>query len=503
MYQSRLLVPFLVILSATTSVNAQCTLPTAPSNTRIVQIGDGSGEQWPWLAVLRLRDVQTNYETYVCGGSIINERWIVTAAHCLKNQYYTTSKKKNGYYETADGNRLEIVLGVDNLVAVAPNNVRQARSQILHEKFVRAEDGDDIALIELDTPWTGPTCQRAKLPEGPIGWSLALRVAGFGAESSSGKPQEFTRPDGTKFRAATSHLKQITLVEANQQLCKTAYSNWKAQIGPGQICAGLRWNGDDSCQGDSGGPLVAMDSSQCPNLVGLVSWGDGCGVGGRYGVYTRISHYEDWIREKTKNSIGAVQVASKTTQPPSLAETQRQLLDQLAEALRHANGKVILTITAGDRAKVGRKYVIDVQSDVSGKLIVLNVDSKGYVWQLYPTGKSLDRELTAGKMLTIPSEGMGFDYIEVVPPLGMEQFIAFVVPSTFPYKNLVGSDEVARRGVDPSGKILAKIPIQERDRGKYLINLVHQVIKTQELEGGVDASKGKWAYAVKNFETHK
>jgi secreted trypsin-like serine protease len=483
-----------------TGADAQCGSPAPPSNTKVVRIGNGTGEEWPWLAVLRLRDVQSNQEYYVCGGSVIAERWIVTAAHCLKNQEFEVSRSKNGFYETENGLRLEIVLGTANLMDVTPGNVHEVHKTIVHEEYLKAEMGNDIALIQLSDSWKGPICPRAALPE--VGWSLALRVAGFGAQSYDASPKEFTRSNGTVFKANSAQLKQVTLVEANQKLCQNAYSNFKAEIGDAQICAGLRWNGDDSCQGDSGGPLVAMDNTQCPNLVGIVSWGDGCGIGGRYGVYTRISHYEAWITKQiTETTAGPVEIAARTAAPPSLAETQQQLLAQLDEALGDAKGKVRVSISAGDKAHVGRKYNMHIESDVTGKLIIIDVGAKGYVWQLYPNRLTVNSMIYAGQAVTVPSKAMGYDYLEVVPPTGREQFITLVTPASFPYKSLVGSEEVSRRGVSLEGTLLSKIPIQEADRGQYLINLIHQVLKTRELGAQAKTASQDWAYSKIDFET--
>jgi secreted trypsin-like serine protease len=61
------------------------------------------------------------------------------------------------------------------------------------------------------------------------------------------------------------------------------------------MCAGRREGGVDSCQGDSGGPLV-WKTPDGPVLVGIVSFGDGCARKLKYGVYTRLANYRDWIQ---------------------------------------------------------------------------------------------------------------------------------------------------------------------------------------------------------------
>lgn len=80
---------------------------------------------------------------------------------------------------------------------------------------------------------------------------------------------------------------EIPIVDRNE--CNEDY---EGDITPDMICAGVPEGGKDSCQGDSGGPVVLNG-----NLVGIVSWGDGCARAGYPGVYTNVAYFLDWINQ--------------------------------------------------------------------------------------------------------------------------------------------------------------------------------------------------------------
>jgi secreted trypsin-like serine protease len=86
-------------------------------------------------------------------------------------------------------------------------------------------------------------------------------------------------------------MAQVSLV--GNPTCN-AVDSYNGEIGPGMMCAGRKEGGVDSCSGDSGGPLV-WKSSNGPILVGVVSFGDGCAKKLKFGVYTRVSAYREWI----------------------------------------------------------------------------------------------------------------------------------------------------------------------------------------------------------------
>src|SRR5262249_19625922 len=158
--------------------------------------------------------------------------------------------------------------------------------------------------------------------------------------------------DGRGELFAGSPILLETAVESiAQSRCKSRYAD--AVIGAGQLCAGLEDGGRDSCQGDSGGPLIMTDADGCPWQVGIVSWGEGCAETRAYGVYTRISHYADWIQSHTGPLTGAAPArpAPGAALSPLLLEEGLKQLDGL---LGTAQGRVSIGIRGGNRVRLGQ-----------------------------------------------------------------------------------------------------------------------------------------------------
>ncbi len=78
--------------------------------------------------------------------------------------------------------------------------------------------------------------------------------------------------------------------------------SYDGAIKDGMFCAGRPEGGTDACQGDSGGPIVFDPLSRKPTQVGVVSWGRGCAQPQKFGVYTSIAFYSQWIRTCTSNA---------------------------------------------------------------------------------------------------------------------------------------------------------------------------------------------------------
>jgi secreted trypsin-like serine protease len=223
---------------------------------------------YPWQASLVVSNIPDAGQAHFCGGSIVNEKWIVTAAHCMTG--LTPS-------------HFQVIVGTYSLNTGAKRYAVKRR--IVHGDYEKVAPSDsDVALVELEQPLEfGVSAKPTKILEPAdeptvLAEGAPLIVTGWGA----------TKEGGNVIR----DLREVTVPFLVNNVCSDPLSYGK-QITDNMICAGLTAGGKDSCQGDSGGPLV---STAAPiRQVGVVSWGEGCARPGKPGVYTRISNFKSWI----------------------------------------------------------------------------------------------------------------------------------------------------------------------------------------------------------------
>ncbi|MDR9781134.1 serine protease [Rhizobium redzepovicii] len=221
--------------------------------------------QLPWQVSLGVSWIASPADGHFCGGSIYNESWIITAAHCV---------------DGSSPNDIIVTAGTTDLNK--PAQRRNVAKILVKKGYVAPKQGDDIALLQLYEPLTLTDTDAAPIALIANGHELKegdlLTTSGFGYEKEGG--------------TVSAHLNVVEVPLVSNDTCSQQLS-YGDDITNQMICAGR--SGKDSCQGDSGGPLVFASSSK-PELVGVVSWGEGCARPLKFGVYTKVSLEVDWVK---------------------------------------------------------------------------------------------------------------------------------------------------------------------------------------------------------------
>ncbi|XP_069803162.1 transmembrane protease serine 13 [Dendropsophus ebraccatus] len=236
--------------------------------SRIIGGTEANPGDWPWQVSMQVR-TESGYE-HVCGGTIVNNLWVVTACHCFSSPVPIT------YWR--------IVAGMVNLAQA--NSMSGVSAIIRHENYNEDTDDFDVALMKLSNPFTfSNSIQPACLPMTQQTFNPGTQcwISGFGKTVAASK-----QTSNVLMNAEVSIISTSVCNSAN------VYNN---AISARMMCAGDLRGGRDSCQGDSGGPLVCFQNDRW-YLAGVTSWGTGCGQPNKPGVYSRVSEFLTWIYTK-------------------------------------------------------------------------------------------------------------------------------------------------------------------------------------------------------------
>lgn len=246
--------------------NSALSAPT-PIEPRI--IGGHQAAQNDWGSIVRLTsgDVKSGSG---CGASFLGDKYVLTAAHCLVD-----FEDSDELLKPSD---IKVYIGIYDLSD--PTVALPVKAYYIHKDYQESPLRNDIAIVELKESFVWP--QKVTLGSDPYVTTPIsdLTVAGWGVTN-------------TVLDTTATTLRQVSVPFVSLARCQAQYGTYT--IDETSFCAGYRAGGKDSCQGDSGGPIVDQSKRQ----VGIVSWGDGCAEPGKYGVYTNVAKYRDWIEQHT------------------------------------------------------------------------------------------------------------------------------------------------------------------------------------------------------------
>jgi len=193
--------------------------------------------KYPFMVSLR----SSSWGGHFCGGSLVREDWVITAAHCVQG---------------SSPSSVDVKIGLHNVNNTTGAQTRDVDQIIIHPNYSGNSLNNDYALLHLSQPITDfepiQLCTDTNHDEEPV----MSTTMGWGATSSGGGSSN-------------------TLLEVDVPIDDGCGSYSNSDITNNMVCAGDGNGGEDSCQGDSGGPLIMTNDAGEYELIGIVSWGYG------------------------------------------------------------------------------------------------------------------------------------------------------------------------------------------------------------------------------------
>ncbi|KAF5902906.1 vitamin K-dependent protein C-like [Clarias magur] len=224
----------------------------------------GKRGESPWQAL-----ILNAVGHFHCGGVLLDELWVLTAAHCLEK--YFRFGVRLGDYKRSQFEGSEVTLSVTKFVP--------------HPKYSKETTDNDIALLRLESPvkfstFIVPACLPSQ--------DLAERVLHLNGTKTVVTGWGLNKEGTLSYSSDLKHI-SVPLVEHSE-----CASYMVRNLTENMLCAGSIGIVKDACKGDSGGPMMTLYRNTW-FLIGLVSWGEGCGRMDKLGIYTKVSNYLEWI----------------------------------------------------------------------------------------------------------------------------------------------------------------------------------------------------------------
>ncbi|MBT2507670.1 serine protease [Streptomyces sp. ISL-98] len=219
---------------------------------------------YPFMTALLNKGNGSPVDRQFCGGSLLSQDVVMTAAHCVEG-----TKAKT----------IELTVGRTVLSDKRQGSLRNVSEIVVHPRYANGQEAYDMALLVLDKPVTGiaPVVLPTQGTDALIRPGASATVAGWGNTN-------------TEIPSFPDRLRAVNVPVLSHIECKATYPGYDKRV---NVCAGVE--GKDSCQGDSGGPLFRkLPGRQGVYQIGVVSYGDGCAEQGAPGVYTYTGSAKLW-----------------------------------------------------------------------------------------------------------------------------------------------------------------------------------------------------------------